>query len=969
MSIVRNSRSSTNKTITVKRFVGGTAYDGGCKSVAYIQFKNTFMEDATLSKCWHFDKECTMLIKCELDAAATGGIIGSSNGLSIRVESGMVKWYNNTTVVHSVTLDSTRPHIYGFMSGEVGGNAGYYASYDGVCYGTNISGTVNIATVYVGVLSGTGYNADTYTSSSVGVINSTGTWAIRVYEIVGTMKYKVGSASPSIQNVHWYASKNASNVAVLHETRSDISTGSLNMTMRSSSGVVIGGDVTYGVQLHDLKDAFNSGYHDLMAIVCEDGGTDTDAGFVTSDYPSVLTKDNLSHNFAFYMNGVPANGATHSYAGMRIYEKGQLMYGHKTTWSIWNDSMINHGFYVIADGGTYLMKYNILKELDLTRDLGVKDTPICLEWFDGYNNSSLKKHEPFIRTTMGEEIILEFHNEVPAKCNKAAVLGGSLGNDYSTGSSSTTKIKDDQCVFFKVNGASGTVTFCAGNLIPWGRTATEMNRQYHVYGMIVKASYGSGAGYTLPMLFGAVEKESTPLDSTTTGDTKAKYQSTGVTSDFLLTGNFQKMVINILRPDGQTQPVIPLTLSLGLLLANTATPSDSQIINPVNLMPDYTMNLRGSYDPSYCGVSQDQAVSTNYRMIVESELNIAVVKGGSYYWSNQTIRIPTFVESDVVTGSGTTTRYYALYLPFVEFEGTTPSVPSVWANDEDYHSLFILTYQKYNSETGYLAREMNFRAKKSRKFDTISSAHGLGDLLTEWWGENLGNNSNKYLQRGNAVTTIVNGEDETPSGQASTTLLELKRRTHFLALTVSGDDQCDLNWGNPTKVAERLTAEVWLYKKSDKVRFFGYSQGVGGYFLPNRTNYSAPVRSGNTWYVFMPLAMGGAITDNSRDVFRDYFACYIYNNGTYTVYNPNNGFPDEVNIEIYRNNIKQTSGYYLTQGDYNFPVSQVTAYMAHLDGSFSERDYYFYIEVEKNGAFATDDDDYGSLFDIKFVGQ
>ena len=113
---------------------------------------------------------------------------------------------------------------------------------------------------------------------------------------------------------HFYAASGINDTtACIFQTRIDSRSAAVSNQSGGSSSV--GGDVTYGVQLHDLKYITSSGYRDLIALMCEDWPEQASAD---ADPAYTLTNSSESKEFksAFMLKGNNPN--THTSTNMPI---------------------------------------------------------------------------------------------------------------------------------------------------------------------------------------------------------------------------------------------------------------------------------------------------------------------------------------------------------------------------------------------------------------------------------------------------------------------------------------------------------------------------------------------------------------------------------------------------------------------------------------------------------------------------
>ena len=412
MSIIRNVRSSTNKTVTIKRFAANQPLDtntsGSAYPVGYIELSNYYMTPKTLSgvsyHSLHFAQNSSLIFKAEIRSGAKGPLFGSrqTNCLNIIVDDynyegspvalRCILWRKGTTVIKAILASaSTGIHKYGWVYGKVGSTTGMCCYYDGVLD--------NVQTTY--------FSDDLYVlrlDNSTDPMYAISDYAIRLYEIAGRLGL-TASGSQSV-DVHFYAVKFGTGPSYnpyMFDTRSDqaiyLEPTASSTTSGRSTTKSYGSDVTYGVQLHDLKYAFSSPYNDLLAIICQDDGN-PDSGADPADVIKEIGSS-TTHNMAFRLAAgvgsnvldpqmpLPSNqfyvNRQGSYPNGLAYEYGDLICGRHPKWNIWYDGM-RHSLYVKTVSNTDYLKFNIFKDV-----YGNTKNEMLLRW-DGYNNADSAAH-------------------------------------------------------------------------------------------------------------------------------------------------------------------------------------------------------------------------------------------------------------------------------------------------------------------------------------------------------------------------------------------------------------------------------------------------------------------------------------------------------------------------------------------------------------------------------------------------
>ena len=248
MSILSNRRSANNKTIA--RF---GAFNSRYSAVEYVRITNSYFNVSYYQSYSATDMD-TVMIKAAIPSGASGYFYGfytdATHQMHISVSSNTITWQvGGTTRTHAWEAGV---HIYGFADG--------YAVYDGVKVGDIMMASGLSTSTKQGVVIGGRINA----SNAYECISS-----IDIYEAV--LAVKLNSTSTERRKRHLYAatSNAASTTCYLYDAYAEHSDTSVDSGayIRAGSGTgTLGSAVTYGVQLHDLKDITGSGYHDLLAL-------------------------------------------------------------------------------------------------------------------------------------------------------------------------------------------------------------------------------------------------------------------------------------------------------------------------------------------------------------------------------------------------------------------------------------------------------------------------------------------------------------------------------------------------------------------------------------------------------------------------------------------------------------------------------------------------------------------------------
>ena len=589
----------------------------------------------------------TVIIRAELDAAATGFIYGiyaqSANARYIWAENGYLKWYEGGTVVYQKAIDG-KVHNFGYEGFVDNGTLKckpYYDKIDVSQDGYSGSGSTISDTFAKAILLHKG--SDSYAFFAAGK-----TWAIRIYEVMAS---SYPSASDTTQRVfHYYAAlDNASTpVPALMETMYDVA-GQVGQAATAPQGVTnhkVVGNFTgqgYGVQLHDLKWMTGSGFRDAMAIVCQD-----DAIHATSDAdsPDTLTNGTANHDMAFRMAdgdgstvgttkvvlpsgfNVSRQGGTYEIHG---YELGELIYGRRPNWPIWADNL-RVGKYVRnfaqSSSRDYRFVVNFMKNHCGKIFTGVnssgnysdigdynpdnKNETELIYRFEDVNNDINHIHEPSLAISGGTPIV-EYHNRVACFCTAGTVLF-----DKPAASSCVFKYTTD------INDCN--ISAYAGNLIPWSLTSTELNTQgcfwkVNGIGIIVHRANDRDVVYfegkTYSGSYALLCADSVQADMTKFFD--APY----VFDTFSFDKQAQEQMYYDFTWDGITAS-LPLQTRLRLL---HHTDDFDDTIDVTRVMKPLSLSVDGRRDTNKSGNAEQ---SNKDRLVVGEEGGLSVVSGNSY---------------------------------------------------------------------------------------------------------------------------------------------------------------------------------------------------------------------------------------------------------------------------------------------------------------------------------------------------
>ena len=349
---------------------------------------------------------------------------------------------------------------------------------------------------------------------------------------------------------------------------------------------------------YDLKYLFGSKYRDLMAVVCEDGGVDTRNEQDPSDIesPYQITYGGTTHNFAFALTDTKyPDGITPTESG--VDKRGRLMCGRKPKWDIWQDS-VAHGFYIKQEEVSpnvwkFTLEFNIFKNANGT------DTPIRLEWFEGYDYENPEtSHPPKLTFTtqnsQGQTVEtttmnVEYHNGENYICEDAncIYLHSEGGYGYI----------DNKSLFIASRAANLNYNVKLGNAIPWNLTTQELmnNNRKQEYFII-------GGGVTISA-YGVVYGRSNKRETTYMCADNPSDQATRtrMMNDYRYNGFGNQIIFNYLAPSlleqFRSHSTIPAEAKV-VLFSNMNQYSNSDIIEMPELMGVKSLTMTRTIDPT-----------------------------------------------------------------------------------------------------------------------------------------------------------------------------------------------------------------------------------------------------------------------------------------------------------------------------------------------------------------------------------
>lgn len=454
MSIIKNQYSSSDASLSIVSMgtIPGTSYS--------VRKCATFTDKCFDCNGIYAFTDDTVIIQASVASGVTGYLYGIINQYStnmkmyIQVTSTTVTWVNGATTKTHTREDGV--HLYGFVDGK--------AWYDGT-FLSEAAVSVSALTGYVAI-------GGVHTVNGVTHVSYTPVSSAVIYRAIYAGRRS--NRADKAKQIHSYYPCASGSTAVIYDARYRRSTA----TLQGSGSITLDTDTTfkYGVSIDDLRVVFNSSYHDLLAIVCEDDGK-PDAGADAAD----IVTDGQGHTFrsAFRLKGtdgttvpLPSGWSVQNRGTDKVsYNKGDLICGRHPRWHIWADG-INIGRYTETISSKNYIKYNLFH----TPAAASGSKSVRLEDFDGYNNANSVNRAPTFEI-LGD-YGFEFHNKVLCYCTPATklpVYGGS------------SSVRDDRSIYY-----STVNQFCAarakiGNLADWNMTRDHITNnplEYHT-GMAV----------------------------------------------------------------------------------------------------------------------------------------------------------------------------------------------------------------------------------------------------------------------------------------------------------------------------------------------------------------------------------------------------------------------------------------------------------------------------------------------------
>ena len=733
MPIFKNSLDVYNTAVTIKRTP---------KDVAVTRYRDNWyfryyrqMNNRAIKMRWYHGLGESVIIRCEIEANAEGYIYGNTSGANIFVykngSTHKIQWRNGTTVLKEIDCDDKR-HEIGFMGviPDLGSFSGrkMYPFYDGTTYTNEFSTSVSAALAFVGgAIDG---------NTNPPCIHSSGTWAIRIYEVYARSFYYQNMLS--LNTFDMYPASTTANaddcmVIDIRDSLDDASTvnGSAAGGTSSSSAVSFP-QVGYGVQLHDVKFITDSGYDNIIPMLAEDKGVDTDAGFTEdgtaagqADYPASLTQSSDVRKFAFCLNGMPRpsgwqyNEFNPSISGGFNYAVGELHHGRTPKWSIWND-VIDFGFLINVDG---YMTFNLRKRMEGTDYDGgpafcrTKTIGAPLQYFDNYNTDVNCIHAPFIRFD-NDVLKVNLHNGAMVRTENEDINGGSVTAATGFG----RPAHDNEVVFSLNETLGGKVSYRLGNLAPWNRSYSEMSDiGWMPQGVKLSLTLTEQGSDVFVETKEHKETSEPYLTSGATTAVKNEYRINGWSEDLVPTSDPERKwrLLDYIMNYTESNPM-PLWAKMSMIVGASAINNlvdCSYLVAPkkCSLYPAFDMKIDGTSgvserDENWNSGSQAwkeawaNADAPNYRAILKPEggLNICNVYGCDFTnsFDNELYSSMMLTRFDYDNGSGGTLAIFTtLSMPIIGC--TTNSSGAITALDADNTDYVGVVELFYYANGGY----------------------------------------------------------------------------------------------------------------------------------------------------------------------------------------------------------------------------------------------------------------------------
>ena len=462
MAIIRHSTQDYNLTVVAfgsngmipKSDADGAIIDSGYCANTYATINNSGF--ITIG---YFDGlHNSIILGVELTAGVSGALFSAVNAT-----------YNITLNNNRITFNagsnskeisySPGYHTLGFLYFNDGTNEGLHIYYDGIVNNgsTPVLFTLSSFTreqIKIGQSSGSTGGVSGIRLSKVVTYEYESTSSIST---ISKHYYPVTAPLPSADTAAWYETHYSQGLAT-----------SLGISTASGKGA------EYGISIADMVDITGGMYDNILAILADDGGANTDLGWSNAHPPYPTGAYTIrNRHFAFDLGGLlVADETEQASAG-----SGYLIRGRKPKWNIFHDAM-KHGWTIdhVPGSTLYKLRYNLFKTLNNTDVLDIA-------WFEGYGNSKKEVHYPAVElgSTLGGGI--QFTNGLPYPCTRLFLgLPDMENKDFN--------------IYFADKAQSGKVRGKLGNLAPWNYTGQELSQpddsEWFVAGWSAQVMIGGG---------------------------------------------------------------------------------------------------------------------------------------------------------------------------------------------------------------------------------------------------------------------------------------------------------------------------------------------------------------------------------------------------------------------------------------------------------------------------------------------
>ncbi|MCQ2065193.1 MAG: hypothetical protein MJY66_04955, partial [Bacteroidaceae bacterium] len=399
--------------------------------------------------------------------------------------------------------------------------------------------------------------------------------SIDLYQAVIIAKATQSATQKTFMSYYPCSSGETGTAARLYETRyalNAVSTKAGQAVSGVTASATLGPTVIYGISIHDLKTVTGSGYRNVMAIMADDGGIDSQLGWTSDTADGPYRTEGRTNPFAFSLYGVRIIDAVGTVGGAA----GELMLGRKPRWSIWNDSIPNRGLWVREYGTVNTeMRFNLFAPfMYYSSVLGTLTPVLHLHQYIGFSTQASRIAVPRFVTDPPSSLSFDICNGTMVRCinrvedkapwpsdntytrfDPVAVTNGRVSRSrlwprFYTGEDmrgsyddrNSTLRTDSKEVIYVNDGHEhdlDPITVAMGNIIDWEDTGTQTATRARFYGVgLVMYDASRTPGFEITRTYEymrGVVTESSYLGAATDAEVKKAYKSDGkpVTMSFL----------------------------------------------------------------------------------------------------------------------------------------------------------------------------------------------------------------------------------------------------------------------------------------------------------------------------------------------------------------------------------------------------------------------------------------------------